>query len=266
VYVVKPDGSCPQRVTDGGEPAFSPKGDLLAVTRCDGEVCSIVVVSRDGSDVRGLVAGPFSRPSWSADGAHVYVSREEEDLSTATWVVRADGTGLRRLAPPWVEQDDPRWSIAATSEESPTVSPDGTRYAFASSDAPTVGIGGLQEAIFVRSVDGGERRQLSDPSGNTGDYEPAWSPDGRSISYQRSGELAVMSADGSNERVLTQVNGATTSAWSPDSRELVFTRELYGGGGYFSNPSALMVVDVESRDVRRLTWGPKPVATCESPR
>lgn len=84
-------------------------------------------------------------------------------------------------------------------------------------------------------------------------------------SFQRSGEIAVMDADGSNERVLTQVNGATTSSWSPDSRELVFTRELYGGGGYFSAPSALMVVDVESRNVRRLTWGPEPVIACGSP-
>lgn len=265
VYTVKPDGSCPRRLTAGGAAAFSPNGDLLAVTRCDDETCSIVVVSRDGSEERELVAGPFSWPSWSADGTHIYLSREEEDLSTTTWVVRADGTELRRLAPPWVEPNDPRWSIAAASETEPTVSPDGTSYAFASSNDPTVGIGGLQEAIFVRSVDGGARTQLSDPPGNAGDYEPAWSPNGKLISFQRSGEIAVMDADGSNERVLTQVDGATTSAWSPDSRELVFTRELYGGGGYFSDPSALMIVDVESGNVRRLTWGPNPVEACSSP-
>lgn len=265
VYAVTPDGSCPRRVTTGGAPAFSPQGDLLAVTRCDGDVCTIVIVSRGGSDRRELVAGPFSSPSWSADGTHVYLSRREEDLSTATWVVRADGTGLRRLAPSWVEPDDPRWSIGATSEGGPTFSPDGTSYAFASFDDPTVGIDALQEAIFVRSIEGGGRRQLSDPAGNAGDYEPAWSPDGKRISFQRSGEIAVMDADGSNERVITEADGATTSAWSPDSRELVFTRELYGGSGYFSDPSALMIVDVESRNVRRLTWGPTPVAACGSP-
>jgi Tol biopolymer transport system component len=265
VYTVKPDGSCPRRVTAGGEPAFSPKGGRLAVTRCEGGECTIVIVSRDGSDERGLVAGPFSQPSWSADGAHVYVSREEEDASTATWIVRADGTGLRRLTPPWVEHGDARWSIAAASEGDPTISPDGADYAFSSSDDPTVAIVGLQEAIFARDVEGGERRQLSDPSGNAGDYDPAWSPNGKLISFQRSGEIAVMDADGSNERVLTRVDGATSSAWSPDSRELVFTRELYGGSGSFSGSSALMIVDVESRDVRRLTWGNKPVAPCGSP-
>lgn len=72
-----------------------------------------------------------------------------------------------------------------------------------------------------------------------------------------------MEADGSNERVLTNVSGATSSAWSPDGREIVFTRELYGGTGYFSDPSALMVVVVDSRRTRKLTWGDEPVAGCE---
>jgi len=263
VHTVKPDGSCPRRVTAGSAPAWSPKGDLIAVTRCDGDACSIVVVSRDGSDERELVAGQFFEPSWSGDGTHVYLSREEED-STTTWVVRADGTELRRLAPPWIEPDDRRWSPAAAGEDDPTFSPDDTSYAFASSDDPTVGIDALQEAIFVRSIRGGDRRQLSDPPVNAGDYEPAWSPDGERISFQRSGEIALMDADGSHQRVLTHVDGATTSAWSPDSSEIVFTRELYGGKGYASAPSALMIVDIDSGDTRRLTWGPAAVAACKS--
>lgn len=263
VYTVKPDGSCPRRLTDGGEPAFSPAGDLLAVTRCEGDACAIVVVSRDGSDVRQIAVGAVSEPSWSADGKHVYLSLENEDMTTTTWVVRADGTELRRLAPPWVEPGDRRWSIAAATEEGPTVAPDGRTYAFASGHDPTVEINSAQEAIFVRRVGGRARQQLSDPR-NAGDYDPAWSPDGSRISFQRSGEIAVMDADGSNERVLTRVNGATTSAWSPTSREIVFTRELYGGAGYGSSSSALMIVDAESGDVRRLTWGPAPVALCKS--
>jgi Tol biopolymer transport system component len=265
VYTVKPDGSCARRVTQGGEPAWSPDGMRLAVTRCDDETCSVTLVSRDGSSERELVVGPFSAPSWSAAGSHVYLSRAEEDLTTTTWVVGVDGSGLRRLARPWVQPNDARWSIGAASEQTPTFSPDGGSYAFGSFDDPVVGIDELEEAIFVRDLPGTERRQLSDPPSNAGDYEPAWSPDGTRISFQRSGEIAVMDADGSNERVLTNVDGATSSAWSPDSREVVFTRELYGGGGYFSDPSALMVVDVESRRVRKLTWGPEPLVPCARP-
>lgn len=263
VHTVAADGSCPRRVTEGTEPAWSPDGTRLAVTRCDGDVCSVMVVSRDGSTERELVAGPFSSPAWAPDGAHVYMSRAEDDLTTTTWIVRTDGKELRRLAPPWLPRRDRRWSIAAASEDAPTLSPDGSRYAFASSGDSTAGIDALHEAIFVRDVRGGERRQLSDPPGNAGDYDPAWAPDGTRISFQRSGEIAVMDADGSNERVLTNVNGATSSAWSPGGRELVFTRELYGGTGSFSDPSALIVIEIESRRTRKLTWGDEPVAGCE---
>lgn len=60
------------------------------------------------------------------------------------------------------------------------------------------------------------RRRLSDPPPNAGDYEPAWSSDGRLIAFQRSGEIAVMNDDA----------------------------------------SALEIVDVASREIRKLTWGP----------
>jgi TolB protein len=261
VYVVRRDGSCLRRIGDGEEPAWSPDGRWVAVARCDSGPCSVWVMARDGTRERVVARGGFWNPHWSDDGSRLLLSHDEPDLTTTTWVVGADGDGLRRLAPPWVERSDPRWSIAAASETDATPSPDGSLVAFASSGDPTTGVGALVEAIFVRGVAGGPRRRLSDPVG-AGDYEPAWSPDGSAVAFQRSGEIAVVTAAGAEERVLTGVAGATDPAWSPDGRSIVFSRELYGGSGFGSDPAALVVVDVDSGETRRLTWGPASVRRC----
>jgi TolB protein len=263
IFVVRRDGSCLRRIGDGEEPAWSPDGRRLAVSRCDDGPCSVWVMARDGTRARVVARGGFWNPHWSADGSRLLLSHDEPDATTTTWVVGADGSGLRRLAPPWVERSDRRWSLAAASEMDATPSPDGSLVAFASSGDPTSDP--FIEGIFVRSADGGPRRRLSDPAGS-GDYEPAWSPDGRAIAFQRSGEIALMTAAGTEERVLTSVAGATDPAWSPDGRSIVFARELYGGSSFGSDPIALMVVDVASGETRRLTWGPRPVRPCGAAR
>ena len=261
IHVVRSDGSCVRRVTAGEEPSWSPDGRQLAVLRCRGDGdCSVWTVARDGSRERLVAQGDFWSPQWSPDGKSILLAHTEADQTTSTWIVGVDGVGLRRLVPPWVERDDPRWSIAAASEEDVAPSPEGSRIAFSSSVDRTDNVVPLGQAIFVRDVRGGGRRRLSDPRGD-GDYEPAWSPDGRSIAFQRSGEIAVMTAAGDDERVLTSVYGATDPGWSPDGRSIVFGRELVGVS-FAGGSGALMVVDVDSGETRRLTWGPAPVRRC----
>jgi TolB protein len=88
------------------------------------------------------------------------------------------------------------------------------------------------------NVDSGEQRRLT--RNGARNFAPAWSPDGRSIAFERrvgrvkysrcsrcgraSGfEVWVMHADGSEARMLAQ-DGAQPS-WSPDGQRLAFQRQ-----------------------------------------
>src|SRR5688572_15235378 len=61
--------------------------------------------------------------------------------------------------------------------------------------------------------------------------QPAWSPDGRRIAFQRHGgdwfgDTYVINADGSGEHELTRdVQGVT---WSPDGRQIAFANKRSG--------------------------------------
>jgi Tol biopolymer transport system component len=82
--------------------------------------------------------------------------------------------------------------------------------------------------------------------------QPAWSPDGTRIAFERSGELFVIDADGSNSRRLTVRKAgyhrpAKSPAWSPDGRRIAFagTRDIF-------------TVDLAGLKVTRLTHSERP--------
>ena len=87
----------------------------------------------------------------------------------------------------------------------------------------------------------------------TASYEPAWSPDGRSIAFQSASALWLANADGSGDDRLLASNGGDPS-WAPDSRTLVFeVRHWYGR--YWRRPQSLSVVDAVGSALRTLTYG-----------
>jgi dipeptidyl aminopeptidase/acylaminoacyl peptidase len=87
--------------------------------------------------------------------------------------------------------------------------------------------------IVVAGVQGGQPATVSHG------MDPAWSPDGKQIAVTRWTEpqgLYLMSADGSNERLLYRTNGAKSPAWSPDGTKIAFTwlyKTVQRGGGSF---------------------------------
>ncbi len=55
--------------------------------------------------------------------------------------------------------------------------------------------------------------------------DPAWSPDGKQIAFTRwtnKQGVYVVNADGSNERLVFEVNGAKSPTWSPDGTKIAF--------------------------------------------
>ncbi|HET6357760.1 hypothetical protein [Streptomyces sp.] len=192
----------------------------------DEKTPQIYLRSADGS-VRRLTSGmSAAHPRLAPDGASVVFDAAEPGgpdggIQRDLWQVRTDGTGPTRLT------DTP------ANEESPTVSPDGQRIAYASdSDTPA----GRQ--IYVRGLHGGAATRVTDPANGTAG-EPVWNPvnddknrnwiaytamttvDGKSVP-----RLRVTNADGTSdepllkgERAQWRAHGA---AWLPDGDGVLF--------------------------------------------
>ena len=121
-------------------------------------------------------------------------------------------------------------------------------------------------AVCVIRVDGTERRRLTTRlQGST----PAWSPDGRRIAFTRNEDIGeyttfsdddvfVMDADGDNIRQLTRERDgrhAVRPTWSPDGHQIAYIDGESVATGQVSRPGALVVMDANGTNVRRLTRG-----------
>lgn len=237
ICVIQPDGTGLRQLFRGAASNvdWSPDGRRIVFQSDHG---IYVIRSRGGRPTRVLDGESFSLPTWSPDGRALAVVKEERDLTTAIYVVRRDGSGLRRLLPPYVPKGDEQWDAVAASETEPAWSPDGREIAF------QAGVG----QIVVADIASGRRRLVA-----AGGYEPAWSSDGKLIALQSDGGVWIANADGSGDRRLLASNGGDAS-WAPDSRSLVFeVRHWYGR--YWRRPQSLSVVDVTGDDLRKLTYG-----------
>lgn len=122
----------------------------------------------------------------------------------------------------------------------PALSPDASRVAFSSN------IEG-QFSIYVVGVDGEGLRRIT--NGNGADSEPAWSPDGSRIAFVRGfdatgsgvvvltcampGDILVVGVDEASlqlpvEVSLTNGQGGTDPAWSPDGSRIAFASDRAG--------------------------------------
>jgi Tol biopolymer transport system component len=248
INVVDADGTEGKRLARGGDPAWSPDGGKLAFVSGPNGNYEIYVMNTDGSRQQNLSRHPAqdSHPVWSPDGRRIaFLSTRDRQPAlhgAYLYVMRADGSGLRRLTHDLVHGDvSPVWSpdgrtirfgryiVNADGSGAPLTtnvplagawSPDGRKIAFRGAFPP--GSWGSPRAnydVYVMNADGSGQRRLTRARAFDGD--PVWSPDGRSIAFRsmRDGnaELYVMNPDGSGQRRLTRgpANEARF-AWSPD--------------------------------------------------
>ena len=233
IHLIQPDGKRLRQLFHGvaSNVDWSPDSRRIAFQGDDG----IYVLPRGGGHPMRLLQGDFLLPAWSPDGRKLAVVKQERDLSTAIYVVGLDGSGLRRLLPPFLRRSGPHWD--AVSETEPAWSPDGRQIAFQTGDGH----------IVTADIALGKRRTIA----ATG-YEPAWSPDGRSIAFESGSALWLANADGSGEKRLLASEGRDPS-WAPDSRTLVFeVRHFYGRE--WRRPQSLSVVDAAGT-LSKLTYG-----------
>jgi Tol biopolymer transport system component len=146
-------------------------------------------------------------------------------LHAEIWLMRADGSGQRRLTNNGTDDYGAAWS------------PDGRTIAFGATQFAPDGKGGMAAT--------GQRIYLIDPAGGVQDaltdsalraQFPSWSPDGRTIAFHgsRSGaarapEIFVVDAGGGGLRQLTDNDWADARPdWSPDGRLLAFQSDRDG--------------------------------------
>lgn len=109
-----------------------------------------------------------------------------------------------------------------------TISPDGKSLAYVvtTSDLPR---GKRTARIWVMDTDGNHLRSLT--SGER-DSAPHFSPDGRSLSFVRSGDggsnIWLLPLEGGEARQLTKIStGVSDPVWSPDGKWIAFATDVY---------------------------------------
>jgi Tol biopolymer transport system component len=143
---------------------------------------------------------------------------------------------------------------------------DGQKIAFmsdrATPDNPTVpGIEGPDFEIFMMDADGSNQTQIT--FNDLDDENPAWSPDGRRIVFQRDFDpvrgqvdldILTMKADGTREKNLTNSPGVLDleSNWSPNGRRIAFGSDRDGDGEIYT-------MRPNGAGVRQLTFNDGPL-------
>ena len=288
-----------RQLTFGGQNAeayFSSSGQQIILQRqaadtgCDQEF----VINADGTALRRVSSGKGRTTCgyfFDHDRRIFYASTEHAspacpprpDYSKGyVWalydydifVARADGTGARRIT------NNPRYDAEGT------LSPDGTTIVFTS-----LRDGDLD--IYTMRVDGTHLKRLTTTLGYDGG--PFFSPDGRQIVYRAwhpqttrdssdyrtllsqnlvrpvRMDIWVMNADGSNQRQVTDLGGASFAPYfHPDGRRIIFASNyknprsrnfdlyLVGSDGTGLEPVTTNVefdaFPMFSPDGRRLVW------------
>jgi len=200
--------------------------------------------------IAGLIASVAAPSPTGATGTagHLYFQR-----GTFIYAAHADGSDVRQLT---------HTGTASQPDTSPSVSPDGTRLAYAQ--------GRVQ--VLVLPVAGGASVVVNRRAGVG---NPAWAPDGRRVAVDMPNPCltivyngpdimsnrSVIAISSSSKNSLQSVYDGTACAvvrlypaWSPDGRTFVVTENEYGkdARGHYGS-LGLDTVDVKSAKDRQIT-------------
>jgi Tol biopolymer transport system component len=204
-------------------PAFSPDGKQVAFA-WDGEQggnFDIYVKLVDAGEPLRLTSNPASEysPAWSPDARYIAFCRYVSDHAEI-WMIPALGGAERKLGE----------SVGCVGL---SWSPDGKYLALADKTAPRD-----PASIFLLSVETGDKRKLTSPPAEyVGDVSPRFSPDGRSLAFDRapsllSDEIYVLSIT-SDGKPLAEPRRLTLDGrkifgfdWTADGRRIAYSSGL----------------------------------------
>lgn len=197
---------------DDVQPTWSPDGQQIAFVSSFEQQNHIYIMNMNGGEVRRLIDSEFSEfnPAWSPDGQQMTYERLIYMFSSVLMM-----TSLPTNETLFLTDGD-------SGSNTSTWSPDGQRVAFAA-DPNELGI----QNIYTVDIHNRAMNTLIRSEKNLG--RPAWSPDGRYVSY-------ISGVPGNQELILWDTNASqaiplgisarfisTAAEWSPDSRYLMIT-------------------------------------------
>jgi len=201
--------------------AFSPDGKQIALV-WDGPQggSSHIYAKVVGSEALVQLtqgSGSDSRPAWFPDGTKIAFLRSTPEGRTWYWTSALGGPERK------ITDIFPYFDLGTANSAS--IAPDGKSLAIVDKSKPAE-----PSSIFLLSLENGSRKRVTFPAaGATGDYYPAFSPDGRRMAFARAvsfsaTDLYVMKLpDGSPKRLTFDGLTIDGLAWTSDSREIVFS-------------------------------------------
>jgi Tol biopolymer transport system component len=157
IFVMDRDGSQPRQIAPYAfynDLSWSPDSKWIAFSTFN----AIYLVSSDGADLRQLT-DQFSDsfPVWSPDGAYIAFQSTRDDPNDHfdIYVMRADGTEIRRLTDNPAHDRQPSWS------------PDGEHIIFESNRDSD-----FYYHVYIMNADGSEQKRLVEIESNS----PVWRP------------------------------------------------------------------------------------------
>lgn len=232
---------------------------------------AVFTIKPDGTKERQVTFPPEGfvdrNPDVSPDGRRIAFQREAVLCDVACteeiFVVDADGSNLTQLTsnPPNIDCDD----AGGTCNSTPAWSPDGKHIAFSRASGPVIDDFLAEVRIYVMDADGSHLRQITkgDQPALGEDAEPQFSPDGRSMVFQRSNVRTATPQDGvalwiidlrtGRERQLTpfDLSAGDTPDWSPDGKRILFHDNQFGPSDVSAN---LYTIRADGTDLRQLTF------------
>jgi uncharacterized repeat protein (TIGR03803 family) len=265
---------------DGSRIVFASKRD-------DGLTAKIYAMNSDGTNQVRLstVSASETYPAVSPDGSQIAFTSYRDDSEGELYKMNADGTNQVRLTRNAAQDAFSSWGIAppaapgrkigfastrdgnaeiymmnsngtnqvrltnsATTDQEPSVSPDGSRVAFVSDRD-----GNFE--IYVMNADGTSQTRLTNNSAI--DTQPAFSPDGSRIVFvstrdNNNGEIYVMNTDGTGQiRLTTNAVADFNPTFSPAGNRIAFASDRSGVRGIY-------LMNSNGSNQTRLTDGYEP--------
>jgi dipeptidyl aminopeptidase/acylaminoacyl peptidase len=256
IWLVGADGSDPRQFTRGeisaSSPAFSPDGRWLAFSSRRGEKSQVWAIPLDGGEAQQVTdadngAGAFA---WSPDGTRVaYLmtdpetedealrKKEKRDPIYVDQNFKYDHLYVSSFDPGAAEPgESTRLTEGAFHVTGFDWSPDGTSLAFSHQADPRLDEGARASDISVVPTDGSKAVRPLVTLGGT-DGNPRWSPDGRWVAFESSGDeparvglgdVYVVAAGGGTPRRLGDSHDRSGGlmGWSRDGRTVLLTESV----------------------------------------
>ena len=235
MYVLMIGSETPLRITDGGgylgDPTWSPDGDVIAFTRCEGKEGAVYLVPALGGKERRLTSIEclYNWPSplaWTRDGARILMIDRCSANGPFGLALFSLDTGEKRCLPDVGPIDFRGFAFS--------LSPDGGTVAFIPSP-------GLCE-VYTIPISGGAPHRLVKDDHPCCLAPPMWTPDGKSIVFWSSRTTLsslwrVMATGGEMQR---ETLYPATGSFSKDGRRFVYADSIT------NEPSAIWRADLGS--------------------